>query len=280
MGGLSNGLGNGFGLGQLNTGLGLGLHSTELFKARMIDPNKIDGYNTPLFFVNGESVVNTGPDTLITSVVNLSKSGYGLSRNSDPMFKYNFFRNRSGIQLDANDSMYTTTNSYMNNRSEMTVFFVHNIDRTNTYNIMWKVSSTSFDNIGDVTIQGIGGDKIRSTFIGNPTSTSSVYETFSPLVEDNMVLVCAKYRMGQPTFPEQMLYVNGIKNMKPITTTFDTNAGEGFVTNGNPFYFGGNSSFVGGGGLHGSILVLPYWVNDSEQFMIENYFRWYYGFKF
>jgi hypothetical protein len=279
--GLEIGLKNGMGLAQLNNGLCLGLHSNVFDKAKMIDPSTLDGAKLPIFFFNGESTTNTGPDSLISAVDNLSRSNYGLVKNSDPMFKWNWFRTRSGIQNDTNDSIYTTTNTYLNGKNELTVFFVASIDTTSTYNLMWKVSTTSFDTIGDIVIEGVGGNKIRSTFIGNPIANQSIVESFLPEVKYAPVLVCIKYQLGNKTAPEQKMYINGVLNQKYTDSSYTTAVGDTFQSNSSPFYFGANSSFVGGGGgVLGTALVLPYWANDSEQFMIENWLRWYYGYKF
>jgi hypothetical protein len=85
--------------------------------------------------------------------------------------------------------------------------------------------------------------------------------------------------MYQPTGvgSEMEIYLNGKLNMTPVTTTF----GSSTSTMPNTGYsFGNNSSATSAGCHMASGIVFNYWLNTSEQIRIENFYRYYYGYRF
>lgn len=276
--GLHIGIGNGLAINGIHKGIGNGLRGiTPSTTSKNINPSTLVGNKKPLIFWNAESTINTGYNSNISSVSNINGT-QSLIINSDPFYIYNPQTNRGAIQFDSNDTIYASANGLFNLK-EATVFIVCNIDSTSTYNVVWAIDSVALDTIGDFKIEAINGNTIRSTLYGNPTTNISQFDSFLPEVEYNTFLICAKYKLGDTSGqPSHELHINGIKNMKVVTNTFTTTTSDSFAN--SPIHFGANSSLVSGGGTTLSALLLPYWVNESEQFLIENYFRNYYGFQF
>ena len=167
-------------------------------------------------------------------------------------------------------------------KNEFTIMMVFRISSTSNGRVLFSsVDSTISATVGDISITTEGGNRVRVSFIGSPTSTSAVYETYDPLVEGTYhwhILTC-KFRIYQPNGPgsELEMYLNGNLNMRPITTTFGGSTNN-FV--GNTFFFGNNSSAASGGSQIASAITFDYWLNSSEQIRIENFYRWYYGRRF
>lgn len=82
---------------------------------------------------------------------------------------------------------------------------------------------------------------------------------------------------------EQIFYVNGKPQHQFIASTWTTpEATQTWSATGQGIAVGVDSlsTPVAAGMLFASVLVLPYWANETEQLQLENYFRKYYGKKF
>ncbi len=119
----------------------------------------------------------------------------------------------------------------------------------------------------------------------------SVYQTGNLLVEiQDWMIITAKYNFKDPMKllglgSEQAFYVNGKFQHYLVSNDWDT-----FSSNpttvfqpSQPFTIGTDDS-SNGTGANGmdlaAMIVYPRWLNESEQFATENYFRWYYNKSF
>ncbi|MEY4571770.1 MAG: hypothetical protein RLZ10_981 [Bacteroidota bacterium] len=274
--GLNIGNGNGFAINGVNRGVISGLMGiSSATKLKNIDPSLFSGPSKPTFYWNAESTVNTGYDTNISSVngINCTQT---IVINSDPIYQYDQQTNRGEISFDSNDSIYTS-DCGLGGLKEFTTFIVCNIDALQR-NILWKIDSTIVDTPGDVFIQSLGTGVVESVLYGNSSTLISV-RSFLPEVRYSTFLITAKYSLDVNKIDNpHELYINGVKNMNVFSNNYTITSSDTFFA--SPLHNGANSSFTGGGNRVLSCLVLPYWVNESEQILIENWFRNYYGYKF
>jgi hypothetical protein len=127
---------------------------------------------------------------------------------------------------------------------------------------------------------------LRSIYYGGqPGSiTNSQYDSFLSQGESSdWMILTSKYRLKQPggAGSEQEMYVNGRFQHRLNSTTF--NIVTTSMTSAQELIIGNTSITSGTRGnsmFFGSFLLLDYWMNESEQLRLENYFRWYYGNKF
>lgn len=237
------------------------------------------GNKKPLVFWLSDYAVYSG--TTLTTLYNLIPGGSSLSKNSSPLYIDNgFLNNKSYINYDSSaDAIFTSSSTLMLNKTEMSIVMLVKMTSGSTKKLFNKVDSAFASTIGDLSIDSVDGNYVRVTLIGNPTTTSSVYDTYDPNIVGSWFLLTVNIRLGQPNGEgsELEIYVNGTKNQKPITTTYGPTTG-GFV--GDILYFGNNSSYTQGGSQIAGAFVTDYCLNSAEQIRIENFFRWYYGYRF
>lgn len=282
--GLETGLKNGMTFTGLQSGLGNGMHNDSMIKTKMILPTNLTGYRSPTLFWNADNTTNTGYNSNISGVSNLAGT-VSLSINSDPFYSYNnSFFSRGDISFDANDSILTST-GILGGGSEATVMMVIYVGANNGYTIYEKVSSQVLGTAGDFKLEVLS-NKLRSTLVGFGGNTFSILDSIDLKVQTEPILVTIKYRITRGNSggtaildgrPYHEMYINGVKNINIIQDNIQSRT-ETFTS--TQMYFGANSSAINGGGITGAVLVLPYCINESEQTMLENYFRWYYGFRF
>ena len=281
---------------KMDSGIRKGLLSGITRHDKVQDPSLLLASKRPINFWLSDFGTNTG--TTLNSLPNLM-TGVGLTIGSNPFFiEKGFLDNRSYIEFNSSSDVITAP-SFTANKNEITIMLLVRINTAANNNnqtsygsgqvLFSKIQSTTATIIGDLSIHSIAGNRIRVTLIGNPTSTSCVYETFDSgvagVVEGKgWTLLTVKCRLYQPQGQGSQIeiYVNGTLNMTPISDNF----GESTSNFGNnPITFGNNSGLTGLGGtpmgshIAGG-LVLDYWANSSEQIRLENFFRWYYGYRF
>jgi len=262
---------NGLRSGYLN---GLGKHD------KVQDPTIGIGYNAnrrPVVFWLGDYAVYSG--TTLTTLYNLISGGSSITIGSSPAYIDNgFLNNRSYIDFNSAADRVYTTNNVISGQSEMTVTMLVKLTTSGTRTLLYKVDSAFSNTIGDLHITSEDATKVRVTLIGNPTTTSAVYDTYAP-IKGQWFILTVKVRLSQPQGPgsELEIYVNGTRNQTPITTTFGASSST-FV--GDGVYFGNNSSATQGGSQIAGAFVATYYLNSSEQIRIENFFRWFYGYRF
>lgn len=283
------GVKSGFGHSRMESGLRKGVVSESGIHTKVQDPTLLQGSKQPSSFFIADFNTTKTAGTTVAGLTQLSpgKTTYviGSSPAYQPPYSGNggVYNNRAYIDFNSSADSVSTTNTLMGSgKNELTVMMVFRISSvTNGRILFYSVDSTITNTIGDIQITTQGGNRVRVSFIGNPTTTSAVYETYDPLVEGlhHWHILTVKFRLYQPNGQgsEVEMYLNGNLNMKPVTTTFGASTGN-FV--GNTFYFGNNSSATSGGSQIASAITFDYWLNSSEQIRMENFYKWYYGRRF
>jgi hypothetical protein len=253
---------------------GLGNHD------KVQDPTVALGFNInrrPVIFWIADYSVYSG--TTLTTMYNLICGGEALTLGSSPAFIDNgFLSNRAYIDFNSAADRIYTVNNVVSGQSELTVTMLVKLTTTGTRTLFYKVDSAFTPTVGDLQINAEGTTKIRVTLTGNPTTTSAVYDTYAP-IEGQWFILTVKVRLNQPQGPgsELEIYVNGTQNQTPITTTFGASTST-FVA--DPVTFGNNASLTQGGSQIAGAFVATYYLNSIEQIRIENFFRWFYGYRF
>ena len=118
------------------------------------------------------------------------------------------------------------------------------------------------------------------------SGVSSTYESVNLKTELNdWILVTIKCTLKQKNGAgsEQIFYVNGKPQHTFVASTWTTpEATPAWSVGAQGIAVGVNSlsSLSANSMWFASLLVLPYWANETEQLQLENYFRKYYGKKF
>ena len=280
---------SGFGFSRMESGLKKGIVSEAGMHTKVQDPTLLQGNKQPSsFFIADYNTTKTAGSTIAgLSQLSPGKTTYVIS--SSPAYQPPYsvsggvYNNRAYIDFNSGADTVSTTNTLMGSgKNELTVMMVFRISSTsNTRPLFYSVDSAFSATVGDILITTEGGNRVRVTFTGNPTSTSAVYDTYNPLVEGlhHWHILTVKFRLYQPNGQgsEVEMYLNGKLNMTPITNTFGASTGTFF---GNTYYFGNNSSATNGGSQIASAMTFDYWLNSSEQMRLENFYRWYYGRRF
>lgn len=245
------------------------------------------GSKKPIVFWLGDYTNATVTSTNVTTIYNLMNTAQNLTNSGAGSLTYVYpgvLNNKAYIDLNNTNDRILTSTTYMSGKSEMTVMMVVRMVYTGAGRILFSfVNTTIADTIGDIVITAESGQKVKVSFLGNPNTTQSVYQSFDNTIEgaqnNSWFIVTAKFRLYQPggQGSEVELYINGKLNMDPVTTTF-TGSTSNFSA--QSFNFGNNATQASGGSQIAGALVLDYWANSSEQIRLENFFRWYYGFRF
>lgn len=293
-------LGNGLKSGQLQgvkTGMSFAKMESGIRKGVLSNIGRHDktqdptvgllGSKKPIIFWLADYTNATVTSTNVTTIVNLMPGGTNLSNSGAGSVTYVYpgvLNNKAYLDLNSSNDRILTGTTYMSGKNEMTVMMVARMAYGASGRILFSFVNTTIANtIGDIVITAESGQKVKVSFIGNPTTTSSVYQTFDNTIEgtqnNQWVLITAKFRLYQPggQGSEVELYINGKLNMDPVTTTFTGSTSNFSAQSMN---FGNNATQASGGSQIAGALVLDYWVNSSEQIRLENFFRWYYGFRF
>lgn len=284
------GVKSGFGFSRMESGLKKGLVSEPGIHNKVQDPTLLQGTKQPTCLWVADFATATGAGATITAITQLITGATSLLINSSPAYQPPYsglggvYNNRSYVDFNSGaDSIYTNSSTLGSGKTEFALMMVFRLSVTTQRTLFYNVDSTISNTTGDIHVEAIGGNKVRVTFIGNPTSTSAVYETYDPLLEGthHWHLLTVKCRLYQPggQGSEIEIWLDGKLNMVPVTTTFGGSTST-FV--GNTFVFGNNavSSSTAGGSNIAAALTLDYWPNSSEQMRLENFFRWYYGRRF
>jgi hypothetical protein len=285
--GQHQGIKSGMVFSRMDSGIKKGVLSDIGKHNKTQDPTVLLASKKPIIFWLADYTNATTTSTTVTTIYNLMQGGTNLSNSGSGSLNRIYrgmLNNKSYIDLNsANDRILTGT-TYMTGKNEMTVMMVARMAYGASGRILFAYINTSIANtIGDILITAENGQRVRVTFYGNPNTTQNVSETFDNSIEgtnnNQWFLLTAKFRLYQPggQGSEMELYINGKLNMTPITNTFGGSNSNFFTQNMN---FGNNATQASGGSQIAGALVLDYWANSSEQIRLENFFRWYYGFKF
>jgi hypothetical protein len=207
---------------------------------------------------------------------------------SSPIFRKGVFNEKGYVDFassaDRVSSPTTTTGT-----SELTVCMVLRLSSILTGVLFQRGASAT---LGDITISSIGGNIIRVTLTG-PSSTSSVYETYESTIaatentsngtnSNKWFILTVKFDMTQRNGngSEMEIYINGVKNMTPVTTTF---TGTTTTMSNLTVHYGNTTTQTNDVNYRcqlASSVVFNYWLNNTEQMRIENFYRYYYGHRF
>ena len=294
------GVKSGHAMGNHRTGFAGGLTDGTANMDKLQDPVLLADANThcPFYFWNADNVTLSGAN--VTAVTNLLGTKFNplfepsvptITVNSDPLYVSRaVHNNRAAITFDGNDSIGVfndvTANKNLTLSSEMTLIMVCRADSTGAV-LFAKTDESTFPGTGtagDLIIDIDGNRNIEVTYLGGVYSTSNydVYTTNDPKVRSGQwVILTVKVRMRQPTGPgsEIEIYVNGARNQ--LNTGATSITGFDLTTFQNRYIqFGNGPSLASGGNSIAAGLITGYWVNESQQIRLENYFRDYYGTKF
>ena len=294
--GIMQGYKSGLSFAKMDCGIRKGLLAGVTRHDKVQDPSLLLGIKRPLNLWLSDFATRSG--TTITALPNLI-TGTSLTIGSSPAYiDKGFLNNRGYIEFNSGSDILTAP-AFPANKNELTVMLLVRI-RTAAANsnqtlygsgqvLFSKIQSTAATIIGDLSIHSIEGNRIRVTLVGNPTSTNCVYETFDSSVAGVVEgkgwnIITVKCRLYQPQGPGSQIeiYVNGVLNMTRISDDFVESTS---TFGNNAITYGNNSGLIGLGGtpmgshIAGG-LVLDYWANSSEQIRLENFFRWYYGYRF
>ena len=298
--GILQGVKTGLGMGNLRTGLAGGITDGTANMDKLQDPVLLADANThcPFYFWNADNVTLSG--TNVTAVTNLLGTKFNplyepsvptITVSSDPLYVSRAVNNnRAAITFDGNDSIGvfndTTANKNLTLSSEMTLMMVCRADSTSA-TVFAKTDESTFPGTGtagDLIVRTDGSLNFEITYLGGVYSTSNydVYITTDPKVRSRQwVILTVKARMSQLYGPgsEIEIYVNGTLSQQNTGATSIT--GFDLTTFQNRYIqFGNGSSLATGGNSIAAGLITGYWINESQQIRLENYFRDYYGTKF
>jgi hypothetical protein len=286
------GVKSGMGFAKMDGGLKKGIVSESGMHNRVQDPTLFLGSKKPSAFFLADFATATGAGANISALQQLIPGATTFVLNSgvvwQPPYRGNggVYNNRAYLDFNNTaDAVYTNSSTMGSGKNEFTLMMVFRVSTASQAALFCSIDSTFSLTIGDLVVETYG-DNVRVTFTGNPTTTSSVYDTYDPTLQvgNHWHLLTVKARLYQPNGPgsEMEIWLNGKKDMTPVTTTFGASTGN-FI--GNTFVFGAYGQSVAGGFSRGGsniagAITFDYWLNPSEQIRMENYFRWYYGRRF
>ena len=286
--GILQGAKTGLGMANLQTGFANGNTDGTANMDKLQDPVLLTGVKKPLFFCNADNLTtNTGTVITLTDLIGSGRAltnAQGTNPTPDLITKSIFnLRNSLDINNGAG-SLYPTPAFNLNGKSEYSIMMVIKIDPATGYILQVQDLLSAGGLVLQVTDTA---QTIRSTFYGGQggSLTTSVYETagISEAEKQDWMILTVKYRLAQPGGPgsEQEIYINGSIKEQLVSSDFNvittTMAATSTFVIGNDREAGGS---VGGNIQLGAFLMTDYWLNESEQLRLENYFRDYYGHKF
>ena len=286
--GVLHGVKTGYGMSAFRSGLRGGITDGIANHDKIQDPTSLTGVKKPLFFCNADNLT-TQTGTVIT-LTDLIGSGYALTNaagtNPTPdIISNDIFNLRNTLDFNNGaSSLYPTPAFNLSGASAYSVMMVIKLKSLASYILQIQ----DLLNPGSLILRTTDTNQtIRSTLYGGqPGSlTTSVYESngiSQAELQDYMILTF-KGRLSQPggAGSEQELHINGTLRKQLVSSNFNIITTS--MTSVSTFVIGNDRETLGsaGGGMYlGAFLLFDYWLNESEQLRLENYFRNYYGHKF
>lgn len=293
--GIQQGVKSGTALSNMLSGQRSG-NNSNMPKRKNQDPVVISSAinDCPFFYWNADNMTVSG--TTVIGVTNIlgtfnplnqsAISSFTVASNPERISKA-VFNNRAAIQFDTNDAfgVINTADPDMTNTSEMTLMMVCRVPTTDGIVLFNKTDEGSFPGIGtggDLIVESLAGGFIV-TYVGNTYASGNYVQwTISDAKSKSgdWVLLTIKARLKQPFGRGSELEIclngtnNAVKTFGTITSFTET------TWNNNYIIFGNGSSTVNGGSDIAAGFITEQWMNESEQLRLENYFRFYYGYKF
>lgn len=282
------GVKTGFGMSNQKTGYASGLTDGTANMDKMQDPLLLTGAKTPLFFCNADNYTFNNVTITLTDLIG---SGYALTNAQGGSFtpdiiEKDIFNLRNGLDFNnAAGSLYPTPSfSGLNGKNAYSIMMVVKLKPISSYIIQVQ----DLLNPGSLILRTTDtAQTIQSTFYGGQPGalTTSVYQAsgVSQTEIQNYMILTFKGRIAQPggAGSEQEVHINGSLKKQLVSSNFNiiTTA----MTSTQTFVIGNDKESIGsaGNGIYlGAFLMTDYWLNETEQLRLENYFRDYYGYKF
>lgn len=281
--GIHQGFKTGMGFSRMESGFKKGLLNGIRSHDKVQDPTVglIGSKKAQVFWLADYCAVS---GTTVTTMYNLMNTAQNLTGGSSPNYvSPGVLNGKAYIDFNSAADRISTSATYTGTE-ELTVMMVVRLSTLTAGRVLfYRVSTTIANTTGDILITAESGTKIRVGFIGNPTSTSSIYDTYDATLEgtnnNSWTILTVKLRLYQPNGngSEMEIYLNGKQNMTPVTTTFGSSTS---TMPNTGMSFGNNSSATNAGSHIASGIVFDYWLNPTEQLRMENFYRYYYGYRF
>jgi hypothetical protein len=286
--GFHQGVKSGFAMSNLVSGLNGGRVSEIWDKSKMQNPVNLTGIKKPLIFNLADQIsTNIGTNITLTDLIGSGTTllnAQGTSGSPDLV--------SNGITydrdyLDFNNgtcSLYPSPALNLAGKSEISMIMVCRIKAISAQQVLYVQSSII---PGGIDVSTIDTNRtLRSIYYGGTPGNlnSSQFDTFLSQEESSgWMILTVKYRLKQPGGPgsEQEMYVNGRLQKKFFSSNFAIQ--DTIYTSGQALVVGNTTNAAGSRGTgiqFGAFLMTDYWLNESEQLRLENYFRWYYGNSF
>ena len=293
--GLHSGVKSGNNLGNIRSGLQGGLHNITPNRDKMLNPENLTGTKKPLIYGLADFYTGVvGSDTLslndIADTGNNWVSNGSTSNRPIPVAnglngKYILNYNSALAQLLPRVTLSSTLRQAytfmfmikLNGQAGLTILDTNSIT-AGAILVNTPSSSGSPFRIDSRFYSATSTGTIYTSDVGQTTASSNTSDIFK-----QYMLLTVKYRLVQPygRGSEQHMFINGrFYQVLPGTDNFSPTVNSTFSI---ASCFVGNNSSGQAQSIDfklGMALVLPYWVEYSEQVKIENYFRWYYGYNF
>ena len=290
------GLKSGLGFSRMESGIKKGSMNGIASRNKVQDPAKIHSGKRPFAYWVSDIFPEVADGTTVGSVANLAGAAT-ISIGGSPVRRkgcgHKYF-------IDFDNSGDVIQTSATTGTKELTVMMVFRPSSTVvTATTIFARESSSITQAGDIFIDIIESNKIALTFISSSSTTTSLrYE--SPVLPDytlvqtvktgtntnDWILMTAKFDSTRGTTNPTRdieLHINGTKMpLTLVTNTWNLNSTGTNLPNVSCF-FGNDSDGLNPSSTGTQLaagIVFNYWINESDQLRIENFFRHYYGIRF
>lgn len=278
--GSNQGIKTGRGISNIETGLVSGLHNGNTTRRKLHNPVAIRGTLQPYCYWNADNVTLSG--STVTDVTNLNGTAGVFTVNGNPTISLLTIGRRSAIDLStSNDSIqiassFTSILSSTNQATVSIVFRTTDVSAT----LYANQGSTITNTRGDFFITTTSTNQIQIQFYsdnpGNVIYRTEIIRNLQTRYHTLTVKFDLQQRYGVGSEVEVIL--DGMpKTLDLVSSTFVPNS-LGFVTTQQ--HFGNNKSLATSLSFMASGFLCGYWMSDSQQIMLENFYRWYYGINF
>lgn len=297
--GMQSGVLSGNALAGIESGYRSGMNNNLPEKQKMLNPLNLTGDKKPLIYGLADySNISTGNTTNLNDIANTGNYWRSNSSTSNrPIPIANKLNGKYMLSYASSSSVMITTGAssfQSGNRSAYTIMAVIKLNGTS--------GNVVFDNnsivAGAIQVSCPGGSVSPFRMASKFNSQSSVGSTYvtdvgpstnfsnTPYEFTDYMIVTAKYRLTQPggVGSEQDFFINGRRHhiLSGVDNFSETSLKSWSLTDfsiGNIATITSPNTFAQGFEM-GMGMILPYWLEYSEQVKIENYFRWYYNKSF
>jgi hypothetical protein len=282
--GLHQGVKTGFGMSNIRSGMHGGVVNGIFDKSKVQNPLNLVGAEKPIMYGCADFCTGEGTSQLtMDDIANTGKTFItNISSSNRPIQTPNKIGSKDAlVYANATSQLNASAAPISSGRSAITLMMVCKMSGgQNTW-----LASTNSITAGALDITALSTDvyTINSNFYYG-TSAFSTYRTLSPspnYMRDYMILTL-KYKISNltGTGSEQEIYVNGRLAKYASATTFtpgvSTFTMAALGIGNNPGSGPANATNF----ELGSVILFDYFLNETEQLRLENYFRQYYGINF